>query len=88
MAWPRSSDSRGMLADVSITTVTASLCVRISAQGSASAITTKMNTRLLSARHARDDPGRLPHLHPHERQQQKQREKDGPFKCHAASIRN
>ena len=39
MASPRCSDSRGMLAEVSSTTVIASFCVRSTAHGSASART-------------------------------------------------
>jgi len=57
MASPCSSDSRGILADVSSSTVTASFCMRMEAQGSARAMARTANTAHFSARHALDAPG-------------------------------
>jgi hypothetical protein len=59
MASPRCSDSRGMLADVSIRTVTASFSTRIGAQGPASATASAAKAAHFSARHACDAPGML-----------------------------
>jgi hypothetical protein len=57
MASPRCNDSRGMLAEVSISTVTASFSVRSGAQGLARAITSAVKAAHFNARHARDAPG-------------------------------
>ena len=57
MAWPRCNDSRGMLADVSIKTVTASLSTRRAAHGPASATTSAANAAHFSPRQVCDVPG-------------------------------
>ena len=57
MAWPRCKDSRGMLADVSIKTVTESLFTRRAAHGPASATTSAANAAHFSAKDVCDAPG-------------------------------
>ena len=57
MASPRCTDSSGMLAEVSISTVTASRSTRSAAQGSASAIARAANAAHFSARHTGEAPG-------------------------------
>ncbi len=64
IASPRAKDSVGMLAEVSMSTVTASFCTRIAAHGAASAITKAANTAHFSARQTREDPGAL-RIHHH-----------------------
>src|SRR5579863_5893704 len=59
MASPRCRDSRGMLAEVSINTVTASFSTRSGAHGPDSAITSAVKDTNFRARHAGDDPGAL-----------------------------
>ena len=57
MASPRCKDSRGMLAEVSSNTVTASFSTRMGAHGSASAIANAAKAAHFSARQAREAPG-------------------------------
>ena len=57
MASPRCKDSRGMLAEVSINTVTASFSTRSGAHGPDSAITIAVKAASFRARHAGDEPG-------------------------------